>query len=52
MKTYKFNFSKKVNIWFAQFRAIIYITSEFSFYEKKKTETLLTEFWAIIYVTS
>ena len=30
---------------------IIYITSEFNFYEKNQ-ETLLTQFWVIIYITS
>ena len=30
----------------------IYVTSEFNFYEKKKSEILLTQFWIIIYMNS
>ena len=42
---------KKTETLLTQFWVIIYITSEFNFYEKK-TETLLTQFWVIIYITS
>ena len=42
---------KKTETLFIHFWVIIYITSEFNFYEKKKTETSLTEFWLIIHIT-
>ena len=42
---------KKRETLLTQFWVIIYITSEFNFYEKK-AETLLTKFWVIIYITS
>ena len=43
---------KKTKTLLTQFWVIIYITSEFNFYEKKKTETLLAQFWVIIYIAS
>ena len=49
--TSEFNFMKNTKTLLAQFRAIIYITSECSFYEKK-TNTLLAQFWVIICITS
>ena len=43
---------KKTKTLLTQFWVIIYITSEFNFYEKKKTETLLAQFWVIIFIAS
>ena len=41
---------KKTKTLLTLFWVIIYIASEFNFYEKQ--ETLLTQFWVIIYITS